>query len=244
MDHTMKRKIGQFKSSIATLELQDRVLSENTLILAEPGSGKTHLANKIREYVIANGIPTLYLDFSDPEVDQVEERFKHGSEFLYMRFNESDEFDSALDKAIEERKNIYMAVNPSYFAGKREIKSKLSQMMQKRQLLNNYYYFMQEIASLEGFYTKFEDFMFYIFDLINLKKFGLTFLTQPHEIFENPRIKLLFSFLYIGRCSNAYYYNTTVLRNMKSHTFLYQQRVDNRSLLFNSIQSDIVFIDV
>jgi len=239
----MKRKIGQFKSSIATLELQDRVLSENTLILAEPGSGKTHLANKIREFVMDNGLPTLYLDFSDPEIDQIEERFKNGSEFFYMRFDESDEFDAALETAIAERKNIYMAVNPSYFASKREIKSKLSKMMQKRELLDNYYYFMQDIANIEGFYTKFEDFIFYIFDLVNLKKFGLTFLTQPHEIFENPRIKLLFSFLFVGRCSNAYYYNTTILRNMQAHTFLYQHRVDNRSLLFNNIQSDIVYID-
>lgn len=240
----MKRKIGHFKSSIANLELHDRVLRENTLILAEPGSGKTHLANKIREFVIAAGIPTLYLDFSDPDVDHIEERFKHGSEFHYMRFDESDAFDATLDAAIADRKNIYMAVSPSYFASKRDIKSKLSKMMQKRELLDNYYYFMQDIANVEGFYTKFEDFIFYIFDLVNLKKFGLTFLTQPHEIFENPRIKLLFSFLYIGRCSNAYYYNTTVLRNMKPHTFLYQYRVDNRSLLFNNIQSDIVYIDV
>lgn len=239
----MKRIIGTFKSSIAKLELHDRVLRENTLILAEPDSGKTHLANKIREFVIANAIPTLYLDFSNPEIDQIEERFKNGAEFFYMRFDESDAFNTSLDTAIAERKNIYMAVNPSFFASKRDVKSKLSQMMQKRELLENYYYFMQEIASLEGFYTKFEDFIFYIFDLVNLKKFGLTFLTQPHEIFENPRIKLLFSFLYIGRCSNAYYYNTTVLRNMKPHTFLYQHRVDNRSLLFNSIQSDIVYID-
>lgn len=239
----MKRKIGKFKSSISTLELQDRVLRENTLILAEPDSGKTHLANKIREFVIDSGLPTLYLDFSDPDVDHIEERFKNGSEFYYMRFDESDAFNTALEKAIAERKNIYMAVNPSYFASKRDIKSKLSQMMQKRELLDNYYYFMQEIANLDGFYTKFEDFIFYIFDLVNLKKFGMTFLTQPHEIFENPRIKLLFSFLFVGRCSNAYYYNTTVLRNMKPHTFLYQHRVDNRSLLFNSIQSDIVYID-
>ncbi|MDD4882995.1 MAG: ATP-binding protein [Sulfuricurvum sp.] len=240
----MKQKIGKFKSSIATLELHERVLTENTLIIAEPGSGKTHLANKIREFVIASGLPTLYLDFSDPDIEQIEERFKHGSDFHYMRFDESDEFNNTFDQAIAERKNIYMAVNPSYFASKREIKSKLSQTIQKRELMNNYYYFMQEIASLEGFYTKFEDFIFYIFDLVNLKKFGLTFLTQPHEIFENPRIKLIFSFLYIGRCSNAYYYNTTVLRNMKPYTFLYQHRVDNRSLLFNNIQSDIVFIDV
>jgi len=166
----MKRKIGKFKNSIANLELHDRVLRENTLILAEPGSGKTHLANKIREFVIDNGIATLYLDFSDPAIDQIEERFKHGSEFHYMRFDESDEFDAAVDAAIAERKNIYMAVNPSYFASKRDIKSKLSRMMQKRELLDNYYYFMQDIANIEGFHAKFEDFIFYIFDLVNLKK--------------------------------------------------------------------------
>jgi len=239
----MKRKIGKFKSSIATLELQDRVLRENTLILAEPGSGKTHLANKIRAFVIDSGIPTLYLDFSNPTPDQVEEKFKINSEFHYMCFDESDEFNTALDTAITARQNIYMAVSPSFFASKRDVKSKLSQMMQKRELLDNYYYIMQEIASLEGFYTKFEDFMFYIFDLVNLKKFGLTFLAQPHTMFENPRIKLLFSFLFVGRCTNAYYYNTKVLRSMEPNTFLYQHRVDNRSLLFNNIQSDIVFID-
>lgn len=239
----MKRKIGQFKSSIAVLELENRVLRENTLILAEPGSGKTHLANKIREFVIAAGIPTLYLDFSNPEEEQIEERFKHGSTFTYLRFDESDAFNAALDAAIAERKNIYMAVSPTFFASKRDIKSKLSQTIQKRELLDNYYYFMQEIQSMEGFYTKFEDFIFYIFDLVNLKKFGMTFLAQPHEMFENPRIKLLFSFLFVGRCTNAYYYNTTVLRNMQPNTFLYQRRVDNRSLLFNRIQSDIVTID-
>lgn len=239
----MKRKIGHFKSSISSLELENRVLVENTLILGEPGSGKTNLANKIREFVIANGIPTLYLDFSNPTPDQVEEKFKIGSDFHYMCFDESDAFNTDLDAAIAERQNIYMAVSPSYFASKREIKSKLSQMMQKRELLDNYYYLMQEISSLEGFYTKFEDFIFYIFDLVNLKKYGLTFLAQPHEMFENPRIKLLFSFLFVGRCSNAYYYNTTVLRSMETNTFLYQRRVDNRSLLFNHIQSDIVFID-
>lgn len=240
----MKRKIGQFKSSISALELENRALRENTLILAEPGSGKTHLANKIREFVIEAGIPTLYLDFSNPEEEQIEERFKHGSAFTYLRFDESEEFNAALDAAIAERRNIYMAVSPTFFASKREIKSKLSQTIQKRELLDNYYYFMQEIQSMEGFYTKFEDFIFYIFDLVNLKKFGMTFLAQPHEMFENPRIKLLFSFLFIGRCTNAYYYNTKVLRNMQPNTFLYQRRVDNRSLLFNHIESDIVTVDV
>lgn len=239
----MKRKIGHFKSSIANHELHDRVLVENTLILGETGSGKTHLANKIRKFINAAGLPTLYLDFSDPTIEQIEERFKDSGDFHYMRFDESDAFETAFDEAVEQRRNIYMAVNPSYFASKREIKSKLSKTIQKRELLENYYYFMHDIANLNGFYTKFEDFIFYIFDLVNLKKYGLTFLTQPHEIFENPRIKLIFSFLYLGRCSSAYYYNTTVLRSLAHNTFYYQMRVDNRSLLFNNIQSDIVFID-
>ncbi|MDP1784354.1 MAG: ATP-binding protein [Sulfuricurvum sp.] len=239
----MRYKIGHFQNSISTLELKERTLYQNTLILGEEGSGKTHLANKIRQFVIASGIPTLYLDFSDPTVEQIEERFKTSEDFFYMQFDESEEFDNALNEAIAARKNIYMAVNPNYFGTKRSMKSKLSQMIQKRELLENYYYFFHEIATLNGFYTKFEDFLFYIFDLFNLKKFGLTFLTQPHEIFENPRIKLLFTFLYLGRCSNAHYYNTAVLRNLKTNTFYYQYRMDNRSLLFNQIQSDIAIID-
>lgn len=239
----MRYKIGKFKNSIATLELKDRSLYQNTLILGEEGSGKTHLANKIRHFVMACGVPTLYLDFSDPLVDQIEEKFKSDEAFFYLRFDESEEFDNALNKAIDERKNIYMAVNPSYFASKRSVKSKLSQMIQKQELLDNYYYFFHEIANLDGFYTKFEDFLYYIFDLVNLKKFGFTFLTQPHEIFEDPRIKLLFTFLYLGRCSNAHYYNTSVLRSLKTNTFYFQFRTDNRSLLFNQIQSDIAIID-
>lgn len=239
----MKYTIGRFKSSIATLDLNERVLLDNTLILAEPGSGKTHLANKIRSFVIDCGIPTLYLDFSNPDIDQVEERFRDVAHFHYMRFDESEAFDMALDTAISERKDIYLAVSPNFFSNKRELKSKLSRTIQKKELLENYYYFIQEIANSDGFYTKFEDFIFYIFDMVNLKKYGLTFLTQPHEIFENSRIKLLFSFLYIGRCSNAYYYNTEILRNLPPRTFLYQYRVQSRSLLFNNIQSDIVYIN-
>jgi len=103
--------------------------------------------------------------------------------------------------------------------------------------------FFHEIESLNGFYTKFEDFIYYIFDLVNMKKYGFTFLAQPNEIFEDSRIKLLFTFLYLGRCSNAHYYNTSVLRSLKTNTFYYQYRMDNRSLLFNQIQSDIAIID-
>jgi hypothetical protein len=136
-----------------------------------------------------------------------------------------------------------MAVDPSFFASKRSVKSQLSKTIQKRELLENYYYFFQEIESLNGFYTKFEDFIYYIFDLINMKKYGFTFLTLPNEIFEDSRIKLLFTFLYLGRCSNANYYNTAVLRSLKTNTFYYQHRVDNRSLLFNRIEADIAIID-
>ncbi|MDP3266686.1 MAG: ATP-binding protein [Sulfuricurvum sp.] len=239
----MRYKIGHFQNSIATLELKERTLYQNTLILGEEGSGKTHLANKIRHYVMANGIPTLYLDFSDPSIEKIEEKFKDADTFFYLRFEESDEFEAALDKAIAERRNIYMAASTSYFASKRNVKSKLSRMIQKHELLENYYYFFHEIESLNGFYTKFEDFIYYIFDLVNMKKYGFTFLAQPNEIFEDSRIKLLFTFLYLGRCSNAHYYNTSVLRSLKTNTFYYQYRMDNRSLLFNQIQSDIAIID-
>jgi len=239
----MRYKIGRLQHSISTLELKQRTLYQNTLILGEEGSGKTHLANKIRHYVMANGVPTLYLDFSDPSIEKIEEKFKDADTFFYLRFEETDEFEAALDKAIEERRNIYMAANPSYFATKKNIKSRLSKIIQKHELLENYYYFFHEIESLNGFYTKFEDFLYYIFDLVNIKKFGFTFLAQPNEIFEDSRIKLLFTFLYLGRCSNAHYYNTSVLRSLKTNTFYYQYRMDNRSLLFNQIQSDIAIID-
>jgi hypothetical protein len=239
----MKQRIGHFKSSIANLKLDERVLNTNTLIMAEEGSGKTHLANKIRNFVIENGIPTLYLDFSDPDITDVEERFKTDGRFFYMRFKESEDFDEALREAIGERKNIYMAVNPAYFSNRKDVKSKLSQMFQTPELLENYYYFFHEISLLNAFYTKFEDFLLYIFGLVHMKKFGLTFLTQPHEIFEDPQVKLLFTFLYLGKCSNVNYYNTAVLKNLQPHTFFYQYRMDNRTLLFNAIRSDIVFIE-
>lgn len=238
----MHQKIGKIKNSIANLELVESVITQNTIIMAEEGSGKTHLSNTIREYVMDNGVPTLYLDFSDPDIDAVEARFKKSARFFYLRFEESDAFDTALQEAISRREHIYMAVNPNYFSNKHDIKSRLSHTIQSPELLENYYYFFHEISLLNAFYTKFEDFMFYILSLVNLKKFGLTFLTQPHETFEDHKIKLLFSFLYLGRCSNANYYDTE-LRTLPAHTFIYQHRKDRRTLLFNVIESDVVMID-
>ncbi len=78
--------------------------------------------------------------------------------------------------------------------------------------------------------------------MINLKKYGLTFLSQPHEIFEDAELKLLFSYLFIGHCSNANYFNTSALKNLKRNEFVFQQRLDQKSLLFNDIKSDIVTI--
>ncbi len=238
----MRRTIGAYKNSIANLELEDRVLFRNTLILAEDGSGKTNLANKIRHFVMDNGIPTLYLDFCDTPEENVETRFKD-DQFFYMRFEESDAFDAVLHEAVTQKRNIYMAVNTKYFSNKRDVKSRLSKMLQTPELLDNYYYLFHETSHLNAFYTQFEDFLLYILNLIHLKKYGLTFLSQPHETFEDPQIKLLFTFLFIGKCSNANYFNTSVLRNMKPNTFFYQQRLDNKTLLFNAVKGDIVYID-
>ena len=115
----MERKIGNFKSSIASLTLSDRVLRENTLILGETNSGKTHLANKIREFVISRDVPTIYFDFSDPDLDKIEDRFKRSTHFHYMRFDESDAFEEALEQAIAQKKDIYMAVNRSISPAKK-----------------------------------------------------------------------------------------------------------------------------
>jgi len=224
------------------LELTEASLSRNTLILAEEGSGKTNLSAKIRQFVINSDVPTLYMDFSNPDSSEVESRFKDEN-FNYLQFEESSEFDETLAQTVKARKHIYLAVDPEYFSNMKEVKSKISIMLSSADLLENYYYFFHEIAQLNAFYTKFEDFLRYIFDLISTKKYGLTFLTQPHEIFEDSHLKLLFTYLYLGRCSNANYYNTAKLKNLKRNVFFYQYRQDHRSLLFNDIKSGVVTIN-
>ncbi len=239
----MNYKIGKFASSIAPLELKKQSLYNNTLILGEEGSGKTNLASKIREYVIDNSIPTIYLDLSDPEESKVEARYKHCDQHQYLRFEESESFDTAFSEAIKNRRNIYLAADTKYFTSKRDERSKLSQTIATKELLENYYYFLHDVSLLNAFYTQFEDFLFYILNLIRSKKYGLTFLAHPHEIFESAEIKLLFTFLYLGRYSNIDYYNTASLKDLQRNTFFYQHRLNTRSVLFNQICSDLVTID-
>lgn len=238
----MNKIIGSSKESIAAVELTPAILTKNTLIMGEEGSGKTNLASKIRTYVIDNDIPTLYMDFSNPESEEVESRYKDEN-FNYLRFEESDAFDAAFDALIAERKHIYLAVDPGYFSNSREVRSRLTESISKRTLLDSYYYFFHEIAQLNGFYTKFEDFLQYLFGMIHMKKYGMTFLTQPNEIFENAQLKLLFSYLFLGRCTNANYYNTSALRNLPRNTFFFQFRKNHKTLLFNDIAGQVVTID-
>jgi len=238
----MRDIIGKHIDSIDKLKLEERVLYYNTLILAEQGSGKTNLACRIRNFVIDNNIPTLYLDFEDTNEDDIELRYKD-KHFNYIRFEESEEFDKAFDELVAQKKHIYMSVNSNYFSFKRDVKSKISQTLQKQEVLDNYYYFLHDITELNAFYTKFEDFLLYMFGLLNLKKYGMTFLAQPHEIFENPQLKLLFTFLYVGKCSNANYFNTASLRTFQKNRFMFQSRTAHRTLLFNEIRTSIVEID-
>lgn len=238
----MENVIGKCTSSIASMALTKGFLKKNTLILGEEGSGKTNLASKIREYVIRNDVPTLYLDFSNPSPEEVEARFKDNY-FNYLQFDESDAFKEAFAALVKARKHIYLSIDPNFFSNSRENRSELSNTISQRELLDNYYYFFHEIAQLNQFYTKFEDFLFYIFDLINMKKYGLTFLTQPHDIFENAQLKLLFSYLFLGRCSNVNYYNTAKLRNLARNEFFYQRRAAQKTLLFNDIKGELVRID-
>jgi ubiquinone/menaquinone biosynthesis C-methylase UbiE len=238
----MRNVIGKFDSSINALKLEERALKYNTLILAEEGAGKTNLACRIRNYAIDSNVSTLYLDFSDSNIDEIEERYKD-EHFNYIKFDESDAFKVELDKLIADKKHIYMAVDPRYFSNKRDITSKLTQTLQIQGLLENYYYFFHDIKNLDGFYTKFEDFLLYMLNFLNLKKHGLTFLAQPHEIFENPQLKLLFTFLYLGKCSNLEYFNTAQLKTLTKNRFLHQYRTAHRTLLFNDIISNTVEID-
>ena len=239
----MKLKIGKFDSSIASLELNESVLDANTLIIAEKGSGKTNLANKIRTFVMNNNVPTLYLDFSNPKDSEVEARYRDSDGYLYMQFQETEAFDQLLANAIKNRENIYMAIDPKYFSDMRLQKSRLSEMIGSKELLDNYYYFFHEVSLLNTLYTKFDDFLLYMFDLVNLMKYGFTFLTQPHEIFETPEIKLLFTYLYLGKLTNKNYYNIPQLKNLEKNSFFYQCRSNNRSISFNTIKSDFVIID-
>ncbi len=238
----MRDTIGKYLDTIDALRLEKRLLHHNMLILGEQGSGKTNLACRVRNYVIDNDVPTLYMDFNNSNEDDVELRYKD-EHFNYIRFDESDEFDEAFQALISAKKHVYMAVDPNFFARKRDERSKLSQIISQQFLLDNYYYFFHDIENLNGFYTQFEDFLLYMLSFVNLQKYGFTFLAQPHETFENPHLKLLFSFLFVGKCSNANYYNTSILKTLKKNKFYYQYRTDHPTLLFNEIQSSMVKID-
>jgi hypothetical protein len=238
----MRDLIGHYENSIDALKLKPRVLTTNTLILGEEGSGKTNLACRIRNFVIDNDVPTLYLDFSNSHEEEVELRYKD-EHFNYLEYAETESFLREFESLVAHKKHIYMAVNPNFFATKKDIKSKLTQTLQMPDLLDNYYYFFHDIANLNGFYTRFEDFLLYMLSLFNLKKYGITFLTQPHQTFENAQLKLLFTFLYVGKCSNLDYYNTAVLKTLQKNQFLFQQRTANRTLLFNDIKTSMVMIN-
>ncbi len=238
----MRDLIGTYENSIDALKLKSRVLTTNTLILGEEGSGKTNLACRIRNFVIDNDVPTLYLDFSNSHQEEVELRYKD-EHFNYIQYDETEAFMHEFQLLVSQKKHIYMAVNPNFFATKKDIKSKLTQTLQMPDLLENYYYFFHDIANLNGFYTRFEDFLLYMLSLFNLKKYGITFLTQPHTTFENAQLKLLFTFLFVGKCSNLDYYNTAVLKTLQKNHFLFQQRTANRTLLFNDIKTSMVSVD-
>jgi len=238
----MRDVIGKYLDTIDALRLEKRLLNHNMLILGEQGSGKTNLACRVRNYVIDNDVPTLYMDFNNSNEDDVELRYKD-EHFNYIRFEESEAFDEAFQALISAKKHVYMAVDPNFFARKRDERSKLSQIISQQFLLDNYYYFFHDIENLNGFYTQFEDFLLYMLSFVNLQKYGFTFLAQPHETFENPHLKLLFSFLFVGKCSNANYYNTSILKTLKKNKFYYQYRTNHPTLLFNEIQSSMVKID-
>jgi hypothetical protein len=241
----MKNKrdvIGKYESSINILRLEERMLQYNTLILAEEGSGKTNLACKIRNFVMDMSVPTLYVDFADSKIEEIETRYKD-EHFNYIRFDESDEFQEKLNKLVAEKKHIYMAVDPNFFSTRRDVKSKLTQTLQKQEFLDGYYYFFHDIKNLDGFHSKFEDFLLYMLGFLNMKKYGLTFLAQPHTTFESQHVKLLFTFMYIGKCSNLEYFNTSQLKNLGKNKFFYQYRTAHRTLLFNDIISNMVKVD-
>jgi len=239
----MREIIGKHNDALGTLKLKKNSLYYNTLILGEHGSGKTNLACKIRDYAIDCDIPTFYIDFSDSSEDEIELRYKD-QHFNYIRYEETAEFDEAFEKLVQEKKHIYMSANPRYFnTSNRHTKSRLTKVIQKQELLENYYYFFQDIVNLDGFYVEFSDFLLYMLSFTKLAKYGLTFVAQPHDIFENAHLKLMFSYLFIGKCTNLNYYNTTNLTNLPKNRFLYQYRTEYPTLLFNEIKTHSVDIN-
>lgn len=239
----MRNIIGKFNDALGSLELKERSLYYNTLILGEHGAGKTNLACRIRDFVIDSGIPTFYIDFSDSNEEDIEMRYKD-QHFNYIRYEETEEFDKELDKLIAEKKHIYMSASPSYFdTSKRRVKSRLTKTIQRQELLDNYYYFLHDIENLNGFYVQFDDFLLYMLSFSKLSKYGITFLAQPHKTFENTNIKLMFTYLFIGKCSNLDYFNTASLKNLVKNRFLYQYRTEYPTLLFNDIKTHSVDIN-
>ncbi|WP_295002114.1 hypothetical protein [Sulfurimonas sp.] len=61
----MRNQIGKYTNTINTLTLEDRILTHNTLIIAEVGSGKTNLACRIRNFAVDSDVATIYLDFNN-----------------------------------------------------------------------------------------------------------------------------------------------------------------------------------
>ena len=238
----MRNNIGQYTNTISPLTLEDRTLRSNTLILGEVGSGKTNLACRIRNFAVDNDVPTIYFDFNNSFEEEIELRYKD-TDFNYIKFEESDAFDAEFAKLTAQRKHIYMAVDPKYFTNKKDVQSRLTKTMSQDVLLQNYYFFFHDIDNLNGFYTKFEDFLLYLLSFSHLQKFGFTFLAQPHSTFESQQLKLLFTFLYLGRCSNTNYFNTAVIKTLKKNEFYYQYRTAHQTLLFNAIKTNVVKID-
>jgi hypothetical protein len=238
----MRNVIGKYNDALGSLELKERNLYYNTLILGEHGAGKTNLACRIRDFAIDSNVPTFYVDFSNSDEEDIEIRYKD-QHFNYIRYEETDEFEAELQKLIDERKHIYMSASPSYFdTSKRHVKSRLTKTIQKQELLDNYYYFLHDIENLNGFYTQFDDFLLYMLSFSKLSKYGITFLAQPHDIFENANLKLMFTYLFIGKCANLDYYNTASLNNLVKNRFLYQYRTEYPTLLFNDIKTHSVDI--
>lgn len=231
--------IGKYKNGIGFFELTDMFLTTNTLIIAEKDAGKTHLGSKIKEYVISRNVPVIHFDFENLDESDLESFYQNEN---YIRFEESEAFEARLNEMIEQKKNIYMSVNPNYFSGLSTIKSKLSETIEKKELLDNYYYFFKNLAYLSNFYDQHADFLFEFFKLLEVKKYGLTFLTQPHDIFIDKRIKTKFNQLFVGKNTQSRFFNTYMLSHLDKHEFCYQYRKDHKTFFFDAIRNEMVYI--